>query len=55
MSSTLCLFVDYPGCPVKLGKVIKYAVKKKKMSIIYVVMLNSEWGPIEPKDNRRVK
>lgn len=29
--------------------------KKKKMSTICSETLNTEWGPVDPKNNRRVK
>ena len=49
-----CSFCVYPIVPIRLEKVIKYEAKKM-MSIIYLKTLNSEWGQIDPKHNRRVK
>jgi len=49
-----CECYVFPVVPNKLGKVVKYKAKLM-MSIIYLEMLNIEWGQIDLKGNRRVK
>ena len=45
-------FSIYPVVPIKLEKIKNM---KKKMSVMYLEMLNIKLGLTDPKDNRRVK
>jgi len=48
-----CECYVFPVVPNKWGKVVKYKAKLM-LSIIFLEMLNIEWGQIDPKGNRRV-